>query len=144
MGPAVSVLNDVARSNGLGRSLIERLLLLYEKGMSLQELKHSRYSLLTNYRCHMSILTLASALFYDSTLESRSMSQTHSLAPYPIVFYCSSLEHNNYNTSTPTNQQEARLLVNKAVEFVQMWPNSGERVKPSIVLMAGSNAQVYK
>ncbi len=86
---------------------------------------------------------LASTLFYDSTLESRSTVQTHPRAPYPIVFYCSTLECNPSYISTATNEQEARLVVNEAVQFAQMWPgdvHQGE--KPSVVLMAGSDAQV--
>ena len=85
------VLSKLAQKHEMGNSLIERLFNYY-KTMPKRCVEDHSASLLTNYRCHSSILTLTSSLFYEYTLLSRSESQTHPLAPYPLVFTCSSIE----------------------------------------------------
>lgn len=85
---------------------------------------------------------LASTLFYDCTLQSRTTIQTHPLAAYPIVFQCSSLQQKEADVSRSVNKQEAELLVSKALEFITTWPESDLGWKPSVALMAGSDAQV--
>ena len=140
VGPKVSVLSEVANENGLGESIIERLLKLYDQQMSKEDINSSRYSLLTNYRCHPSILMLASSLFYDCSLQSRGSTETHPLAPYPIVFQCSSLKE-ELSISSAVNEMEVKLLLQKAFEFIKAWPKT-EGGPPSIALLAESDAQV--
>ena len=135
------MLNDVARENGLGASLLERLLGLYIREYSdYKSLNYHRHSLLTNYRCHPSILMLASSLFYECTLLGRSASKVHPKAPFPLVFECSSLKQGSYKVSSADNRREAEILVRKALEFVKTWPQV--RDKPRIAILAGSGRQV--
>ena len=142
VGPAVSVYCDLARENGLGVSMLERLLNLYQdEYKDKKQLNFHRHSLLTNYRCHPSILMLASSLFYECTLLSRSTSKTHPLAPYPIVFHCSSVQHDRLKVSEASNGREAELLVDKVAEFIEAWPLT-EPGHPDIAILAGTARQV--
>ena len=140
VGPKVSVLSEIANENGLGESIIERLLKTYDQQMSREDINNSRYSLLTNYRSHPSILMLASSLFYDCSLQPRGSTETHPLAPYPIVFQCSSLME-EASISSAVNELEAKILLQKAFEFIKAWPKT-EGGQPNIALLAGSEAQV--
>ena len=101
----------------MGNSLIERLFNYY-KTMPKRCVENHSASLLTNYRCHSSILTLTSSLFYEYTLLSRSESQTHPLAPYPLVFTCSSIEKKSLKNLPAEDRNEAKVLVEK---FVKEW-----------------------
>lgn len=134
--------SDVARENGLGVSLLERLLTLYNKEYDKKSLNYHRRSLLTNYRCHPSILMLASSLFYECTLLGRSESKAHPNAPYPLVFECSSLTQGSYEVSSTDNTREAEILVRKALEFVRTWPKVRTRDRPRVAILAGSGRQV--
>lgn len=137
------VLDDMAQKNGLGESIIERLLELYETKIHNKSIRNkSRYSLLANYRCHPSILMLASSLFYDCTLRSCSRSKAHPHTPYPIVFQCSWLEEHVAAVSTAVNEEEAKLVLTKAMELVTTWPQTESGEKPIVAIMAGSDAQV--
>lgn len=144
VGPSVAVYNNMARENGLGVSLLERLLNLYERKFSKPLLGYHRHSLLTNYRCHPSILMLASSLFYECTLLGRSDSKAHPNAPFPLVFECSSLKQGDYQVSFTINKREAEILVRKALEFVKTWPKVSTTDKPRIAILAGSGRQVRK
>lgn len=151
VGPAVSVYSNEAREGGLGVSLLERLLDLYKKKYDNKQLNYHRRSLLTNYRCHPSILMLASSLFYDCTLLSRSKSQPHPCAPYPIVFQCSSFQQDQLRVSDAYNEHEAKLLMSKLVEFIDSWPQIASRDKKPvhwskvhIAVLAGTAQQVIK
>ena len=139
VGPKVVVLSDLAQQYELGDSLMERLFDHY-KYTSNKCLKNHTASLLTNYRCHSSILTLTSSLFYEHTLLSRSSSETHPLAPYPLVFTCSSIDNTSLKNLPADNQHEAKVLVEKMLKFVHKWP----RTKPKSVvgLLASTREQV--
>ena len=121
VGPKVRVLNETARNNGLGESILERLFSHYKDVNHGDMTKTHISTLLTNYRCHPSILMLASSLFYECTLISQTTRATHPKAPYPLVFACSSIKRDNFYDCLPENEMEAILLINKLVEFIQTW-----------------------
>ena len=142
------MLSELAQEHELGYSLLERLFTHYKttkkKNHTASLLKRSvenhTASLLTNYRCHSSILTLTSSLFYEHTLLSRSSSETHPLAPYPLVFTCSSIENQSLKYLPADNEHEAKVLVEKALAFVHKWPRT--KPKPKVGLLASTRKQV--
>jgi len=138
----VAVYNKVARENGLGTSLVERLFTHYK--MFKKATTSHVATLLTNYRCHPSILMLASSLFYECTLLSRSMSRTYPRAPFPIVFTCTSISKNleEFINLSAENEREAELLVMKLLEFVKDWPQRRDEKMPTIALLASSRQQI--
>ena len=139
VGPKVRVLSETARDNGLGDSIIERLYSHY-KEVNRGILKKTHTStLLTNYRCHPSILMLASSLFYECTLLSQTKRETHPKYPYPLVFACTSVKENVYGNCQPENKEEAKLLISKLVEFIQTWPTPP---KDPIGVLASTKQQV--
>ena len=133
------VLSKLAQKHEMGNSLIERLFNYY-KTMPKRCVENHSASLLTNYRCHSSILTLTSSLFYEHTLLSRSESQTHPLAPYPLVFTCSSIEKKSLKNLPAEDRNEAKVLVEELITFVKEWPKSTS--KPRVGLLASTRKQV--
>ena len=136
MGPQVRVLSEKARNNGLGESLIERIYSCYKA--TNDSLTSS--TLLTNYRCHPSILMLASSLFYECTLISESRREAHPKAPYPLMFACTSLKQGNFRNCQPENEEEAKLLITKMLEYIQSWPTPPTE---PIGLLASTKQQVH-
>ena len=134
----MAVLNEVARENGLGTSLIERLFNHYKK---LHASKTHVTTLLTNYRSHPSILMLASSLLYECTLLSRSDSRTYPKYPFPIVFACTSLKQEGFGNLPAVNEREAELLIAKLLEFIKEIPDCNQ-TKPTIGLLASTRKQV--
>ena len=139
MGPKVRVFSEKARDNGLGESILERLFSYYKAMKHLSLVKTHTSTLLTNYRCHPSILMLASSLFYECTLLSQVKRETHPKAPYPLVFACTSVSQNSYCNCHPDNEEEAKLLINKLVEFILTWTNPP---KEQIGVLASTKQQV--
>lgn len=147
VGPKVRVLSDTARENGLGESILERLYSHYKAKRHLSLVKTHTSTLLTNYRCHPSILMLASSLFYECTLLSKTKRQTHPKAPYPLVFACTSVSQNGYRDCRPENEEEAKLLIDKLVEFIRTWPKPNKEQRPNppkeqIGVLASTKQQV--
>lgn len=87
---------------------------------------------------------LASSLFYQCTLLSRSNSKAHPKAPYPVVFACTSLDcgEEHYRNLPAVNEKEAELLVTEMLEFVREWPVEGDQPKPTVGLLASTRKQV--
>ena len=139
------MLSETALENGLGVSLLERLYDCY-KDTTLQ--KSHTATLQTNYRCHPTILMLSSSLFYKHTLLSRSQSKPHPLAPYPLVFACTSLEDSIMENLSEVNKHEAELLIAKVIEFCHHWENNWDRLQEeagrvlSIGVLASTREQV--
>ena len=121
VGPQVRILSERARKYGLGKSLLERLYSHYKTINSASMTKTHTSSLLTNYRCHASILMLASSLFYECTLLSQNKREAHPKASYPLVFLCTSVRQNGFSNCSPENEEEAKLLITKMIEFIQTW-----------------------
>ena len=144
VGPQVKVLSHTARENGLGTSLIERLFKHYKRTKQ-NSIKSHTTTLLTNYRSHPSILMLASSLFYECTLLSRSDSKTHPKAPYPILFACTSInsEVDSFCNLPAENHKEANILVQNMMEYIRHWPTEWSSAhKPTIGLLASTRQQV--
>ena len=118
---------------------MERLFNLYKSNRSGVCLKNHTASLLTNYRCHSSILAFTSSLFYQHTLLSRSSSETHPLAPYPLIFTCTSIDKNTKNLPAE-DVHEVGVLVEKVQWFVSQWPHSN--TKQNVGVLASSRKQV--
>ena len=140
VGPKVAVLSDIARENGLGDSILERLFTRY-KTFRKASTSHAA-TLLTNYRCHPSILMLASSLFYECTLLSRSKNMAHPKAPFPLVFACTSFSQDGFSNLPAENEREAEMLVKKMLEFVRQWPTWPNQPKLVVGLLASSKQQV--
>ena len=139
------MLSKTALDNGLGMSLLERLYECY-KGTKLAK-THSA-TLLTNYRCHPTILMLSSSLFYEHTLLSRSTSKPHPLAPYPLVFACTSLDECTLENHPAVDKEEADLLIEKVLEFHHHWMDQWDKLEQaagrplSIGVLASTREQV--
>ena len=138
VGPKVAVYNKTAQEEGLGTSLLERLFSVY-KGTKAERSHIS--TLLTNYRCHPSILMLASSLFYECTLLSRSNSKALPLAPFPVVFECSSISEGNFANLPAEDRREGMILINRMLDYIQSdWPKSEKQT--SVGLLASTRKQV--
>ena len=134
------MLSGLAEKHNLGVSLLERLFNLYQSKRWTGCMKNHTASLLTNYRCHPSILAFTSSLFYQHTLLSRSKSETHPLAPYPLVFTCSSIDKKTCNLPAE-DLHEARVLVEEVERFVNKWPPKTQQ-KQNLGILASSRKQV--
>jgi exoribonuclease R/predicted ribonuclease YlaK len=120
VGPDVLVLGVEARRNGLSTSLLERL----HNNFSADEQKSCVFSLLQNYRSHSGLLMLPSALFYKSTLQCNVPdAKAHPLAPFPLVFVCSSIEDTDTANAIGTDEKEAETLVKSVKKYIyNSWP----------------------
>ena len=130
------VLGDEAQKNGLAVSLLERLHGLYEK---LREAARNHcVTLVTNYRCHPGILELAEKLFYKLPL---NCSSSHPDAPYPLLFFCSSIED---KVQTTMNRQEAEITLKLIAQFAKRWPSErwGRMDLSQMCFMSPTRSQV--
>ena len=123
------VLGEEARRHGLSTSLLERL----HKHYSDSGEKSLSFSLLQNYRCHSGLLMLPSSLFYRSTLQCNIPdNMAHPIAPFPLVFVCSSIENIPSANLIGTDETEARVLVREVHKYIyESWPEEwGKRGDP--------------
>ena len=67
--------------------------------------------LLTNYRCHDTILRLPSALFFESTLQARSTAKLHPSCTSALEFVCTSLDQSKLHNCPDFNDMEAVILL---------------------------------
>ena len=137
------VLGEEARRHGLSTSLLERL---HNHFTEMGQLS-SVFSLLQNYRSHNSLLSLPSALFYRSTLQCNVPdAKAHPLAPFPLVFVCSSIEDISSANAVGTDEKEAETLVREVKRYVcKSWPEEwGKRCEPpgQVCIMTPSATQV--
>ena len=121
VGPSLLVLGEEARDNGLNQSLLERLQNLYKKTPHMSS--HCCASLLTNYRCHKEIVHFSSNLFYEESLQCQVPDWvTHPVAPFPLLFVCSSVDENVQLINDNKNEHEARIVLEQVAKFVRNWP----------------------
>ena len=133
------VLGDEAQKNGLAVSLLERLHGLYEK---LREAARNHcVTLVTNYRCHPGILELAEKLFYKLPLNCNISSSSHPDAPYPLLFFCSSIDD---KVQTTMNRQEAEIALKLIAQFAKRWPSErwGRMDLSQMCFMSPTRSQV--
>ena len=139
------VLGDEAQENGLAVSLFERLHTLYGK-LGKVAGDHCA-TLVTNYRCHHGILKLAKTLFYDLPLECKVPdSVVHPAAPYPLLFYCSSIDDKFHSIDNTINKQEAEITLKLVAEFAKQWLNAswGPLDLSQMCFMSPTRSQVCK
>ena len=67
--------------------------------------------LLTNYRCHDSILRLPSNLFFKSTLQVRTNSKLHPKTASALEFVCTSIDSTITTSSQDYSEEEARTTL---------------------------------
>ena len=143
MCPDLLVLGERSREKGFSRSLLERLEILYTT--SGKPALSYIVRLVTNYRCHHDILSLAEKLFYKIPLKSVvPANSTHPDAPFPLVFVCSDLQSPQPSES-PINEMEARIVIEQLLIFAPGWPQDswGAKFDPSqICVMSPSRTQV--
>ena len=136
------VLGKEAWANGLGTSLFKRL---YERYKEIGPQATSHISVLTtSYRCHYEILSLSLRILYNPGLQPCvSQPPTHPLAPYPLMFVCSSLDSAPHGVGEDTNEGEASILMHQVARFVDPWPEEwGERDMATICIVVSSRRQV--
>ena len=109
MGPDLIVLGDIARKNGLGESILQRLTRVYrENGKDAMD---HLMMLCTNHRCHVDLHCLLSNLFYKDC----NFMSTEAKVPtekYPLKFICSDL-NSNAEELKPTNGYEVELILSE-------------------------------
>ena len=116
------VLGDLAKSNGLSVSLLQRL----EKLYMLCDGNRNIATLSTNYRCHPLILDLVGGLFYQSSIkwnEDETPPATHRNFPFPLVFVCSSIDE-DIGLSSDHDNNEATTVFQKVMEVAKGCPSS--------------------
>ena len=137
------MLGEQPREKGFSVSLLERLEKHYQQvgGAALLYLVR----LVTNYRCHGDILSLAEELFYKSALKSEvSVESTHPEAPFPLIFVCSSVDLPRPGEDL-VNELEARMVIEQLSKYAPGWPKDrwGAKLDPSqICIMSASRSQV--
>lgn len=135
------VLGDEAQENGLAVSLLERLHGLYNE-LRVAARNHC-VNLVTNYRCHQGILELAEKLFYKLPLNCKIPKRSaHPDAPYPLLFFCSSID--DKAQSNTTNKQEAEIALKLVAKFAKQWPTEhwGRQDLSQICFMSPTRSQV--
>ena len=91
---------------------------------------------------------LSSSLFYEHTLLCRSTSKPHPLAPYPLVFACTSLDECSLKNHLAVDKKEADLLIEKVLEFHHHWMDHWDELQKaagrvlSIGVLASTREQV--
>ena len=111
-----------------------------------------RATLITNYRCHRSLLALPSYLFYNSALitnnEPEKQTHLHPDTTFSLRFICSSLQEEFKNideVQQGTNVKEINFLLHAATKYVQNWPLEqwGEKDLSKVCLMTTNANQVF-
>ena len=73
--------------------------------------------LLTNYRCHDSILRLPSNLFFESTLQVRTHNKLHPKTSSALKFVCTSLDSSVVVSAVDYSEEEATLALEQ-VDYI--------------------------
>ena len=85
--------------------------------------------LLTNYRCHDSILRLPSNLFFESTLKVRTDSKLHPKTSSALEFVCTSMDNSVVISTKDYSEEEATITL--------------EQVNPMNVMLGKTITMVY-
>jgi len=111
------VVGEKSQKNGLQISLLERLHKLYSENM--QDSSQCTASLIRNYRCVPEIVTLASNLYYESSLHSEC--EISPDTKYPLQFICSSID--NVEDSRGVSETEVEIILDKVMEYKGVHPD---------------------
>lgn len=145
------VFGKKAREGGLDKSLLERLLLEYNKIHGSSSLSQTHHiTLVTNYRCHNDIRKLSGDLFYRDT----PLRLPHERKNQPRVFefhgsksalhfVCSSVA--DHVTHSNVNEEEAMVVVDTLEDINQQWPKHGLRSRSEshqVCVMSKTRSQV--
>lgn len=145
------VFGKEAREGGLDKSLLERLLLEYNKTHGSSPLSQTHHiTLVTNYRCHDDIRKLSGDLFYPDTPlrlphERKNQPRVFELhgSKSALHFICSSVE--DCVPQSNINEKEAMAVVDTLEDINQQWPKHGLR-SPSeshqVCIMSKTRSQV--
>ena len=138
------MLGELAIKNGLSQSLLERLYTVYNDERLTDASSVHSATLLTNFRCHHSILSLPSYLFYDSTLitAAEAVTHLHPKVKYPLHFICSDLSKAK-EVCASSNDFEVAILLKEINKYVKSWSNQwGKKDLSKICVMATTAHQV--
>ena len=128
---------------GLSVSLLERLYDLYQELGDVAKPYCAHLS--TNFRCHSAILNLARQVAYKTTLRCNVPDfSAHPDAPFPLLFVCTSLDHNVKETKDSLSRVEVSAALNEASRIFMKWPDStwGKRDVGEICFLSPCRGQV--
>ncbi|CAI8034252.1 Probable helicase with zinc finger domain [Geodia barretti] len=143
VGPGMLVLGEEPQKYGLSVSLLERLYDLYQDLGDVAKPYCAHLS--TNFRCHSAILNLARQVAYKTTLRCNVPDlSAHPDAPFPLLFVCTSLDHNVKETKDSLSKVEVNAALNKASQIFMKWPDStwGKRDLREICFLSPCRGQV--
>ena len=109
----------------------------------LQHLKGLKKDYGINFMYFTGILRLPSQLFYNCSLLTRSLDcYPHPNAPHTLMFICSSLEERK-SCSNAIDENEAKLLFQKASYYLSRWPDEwGKFSFDEVCIMTRTHQQV--
>ena len=145
VGPAMLVLGEDAQKFGLSISLLERLYSLYHEPELENAAKLYCTHLVTNYRCHRHILSLAQQIAYKMPLECKVPdTAAHPDVTFPLRFICSSIDEDEEPTNSNTNRGEVEVALREASCIFMKWPVNGwgKRDLSQLCFLSPSRGQV--
>ena len=143
------VLGEEAKRGGLDKSLLERLLLEYVQLDKTEQYATCAYrsTLVTNYRCHISICRLSKELFYPTTPLKVFKDDKPQVVPLndsqtSLHFLCCGVGD---SMEASINKTEALAVVTVLRDIVSKWPTHGlGKIDSSrICVMSKSRSQVW-
>ena len=143
VGPAMLVLGEEPQKYGLSVSLLERLYDLYQELGDVAKPYCAHLS--TNFRCHSAILNLARQVAYKTQLRCNVPDHSvHPDAQFPLLFLCTSLDHNVKETRDSLSKIEVNAALEKASCFFMKWPDNtwGKRDLRQICFLSPCRGQV--
>ena len=88
-------------------------------------------------------MRLASNLFYNSTILSKSDSKLHPYTCYPLHFVCTSLKDSAFQNIGDIDHDEADVILHEVQKYTKDWPKQwGKRERSSVGVIAASRNQV--
>lgn len=137
------VLGEDAQKYGLSTSLLERLYSLYHEPHLKDVAQPYCAHLITNFRCHRHILSLAQQIAYKRPLEYKDIA-THPDATFPLRFICSSINDAAKPSKGNTNRGEVEVALKEASRILMRWPVNGwgKRDPSQFCFLSPSRSQV--
>ena len=139
------VLGEDPQKFGLSTSLLERLYSLYHSPQLKDVAKSYCAHLVTNYRCHRQILSLAQQVAYRMELKCEVPDSTaHPRTNFPLQFICSSINAMVESTESNINESEVKIALKAASEYFLYWPDHrwGKKDISQFCFLSPSRGQV--